>query len=77
MILNLNLFLHWIATCQPSYLSEIENIRRGRNLNFVAEILLLASDNDESHATEFEYPFVLEFDRNMIPLRDVLQEIYR
>ena len=46
-------------------------------MNFVAEILLLASDNEESHATEFEYPFVLEFDRNMIPLRDVLQEIYR
>ena len=52
----------FVLTLDSYLLSEIENMRRGRNLNFVVEILLLASDNKESHTTESEYPFVLEFE---------------
>jgi hypothetical protein len=40
-------------------LSEIENIRKGGNLNLVAEILLLAN---EKNTEELEYSFVVEFD---------------
>ncbi|NAL78244.1 hypothetical protein [Nitrososphaera sp. AFS] len=50
-------------TLDSYLLSEIENIRKGGNLNLVAEILLVANERNISYGTqEFEYPFVVEFD---------------
>jgi hypothetical protein len=43
--------------------SEIENIRKGGDLNLVAEILLLANEKNKSQTTEeWQYPLVVGFD---------------
>ena len=43
--------------------SEIENIRKGGDLNLMVEILIVANEINKSHTTEdLEYPFVVEFE---------------